>query len=53
MSDHTAKPRTKREFYEQAILELNLDVRDPFTNLLANLSACKTSRVPARLRLCR
>ena len=40
----TATPRTKREFYDRAVAELNLDVSDPFTNLLANAFALVDQR---------
>jgi len=32
-------PRTKRDFYEQAVKELALDTRDTFTNLFAHACA--------------
>lgn len=37
-------PRTKREFYDRVVAELNLDTRDPFTNLLANACALVDQR---------
>ena len=40
----TTPRTTKREFYNRAVAELNLDVRDPFTNLLANAFALVDQR---------
>lgn len=46
-------PRTKREFYEKAVAELNLDVRDPFTNLFANACALCDQRDELKRSLAR
>jgi len=37
-------PRTKRQFYERVVEELNLDTRDPFTRLFANACALGDQR---------
>ena len=44
---------TKRDFYKRAIEELNLDVRDPFTNLFANACALVDHRDELKFALAR
>ena len=42
---------SKKAFYDAAVKELNLDVRDPFTNLLANALALVDQRDALKLEL--